>query len=79
VRHSGAQNAEVRLGQDGEGGVLLVVRDDGDGLPPDAHRRSTGLRGMRERALLVGARLEFRPVDPHGTEVRLHLPATEDA
>ena len=24
------------------GGVLLVVRDDGTGLPADAHRRSTG-------------------------------------
>jgi two-component system, NarL family, sensor histidine kinase UhpB len=78
VRHSGAKNASLSLGSDGAGGVLLVVRDDGRGLPPDAHRRSTGIRGMRERALLVGARLELRPVDPSGTEVRLHLPAKEE-
>ena len=78
VRHSGAQNVTLTLRSDGDGGVVLVVRDDGRGLPPDAYRRSTGIRGMRERALLVGARLEVRPADPHGTEVRLHLPAKEE-
>jgi two-component system sensor histidine kinase UhpB len=80
ARHSGARSAEVWLGRDGDdgGGVLLVVRDDGVGLPADAQRRSTGIRGMRERALLAGARLELRLVDPHGTEVRLQLPARED-
>ena len=75
VRHSGATSAAVRLGRDGDGGVLLVVRDDGVGMPADADRRSTGIRGMRERALLAGARLELRPGDPRGTEVRLQLPA----
>jgi two-component system sensor histidine kinase UhpB len=79
VRHSGARHAAVRLDRDEAGGVLLVVRDDGTGLPADAHRRSTGIRGMRERALLVGGRLEFRAVEPHGTELRLHLPPEDGA
>jgi len=78
VRHSGAETVRVWLGADGDAGVLLSVRDDGRGLPPDAEWRSTGIRGMRERALLVGARLEFRTVEPHGTEVRLHLPPKDD-
>jgi two-component system sensor histidine kinase UhpB len=76
IRHSGARRASIFLSRDGDS-VVLSVRDDGAGLPPDAHRRSTGIRGMRERALLVGARLEWRPVEPHGTEVRLQLPVEE--
>jgi two-component system sensor histidine kinase UhpB len=78
VRHSGARHALVRLGRDGDG-VALVVRDDGRGVPADVAHASTGIRGMRERALLVGARLDIGAVDPHGTEVRLRLPAKEHA
>jgi two-component system sensor histidine kinase UhpB len=79
VRHSGSRNAAVRLCLDGAGRVRVVVRDDGKGLPADFDQRSNGIRGMRERALLVGARLEFARADPYGTEIRLQLPAKEDA
>ena len=37
--------------------VVLTVRDDGRGLPPDALPSSHGIRGMRERAMLIGAQL----------------------
>jgi two-component system, NarL family, sensor histidine kinase UhpB len=79
ARHAGATHAEVTLRNDGEGGVLLVVRDDGVGLPEDAHRKSNGLRGMRERALLVGAHVAIGPANGRGTEVRLHVPKKEIA
>jgi len=71
ARHSGARHArlEVRVDRDR---VILRVTDDGVGLPPGAD--GTGLRGMRERALLVGAdwRATARPGD--GTEVVLVVP-----
>jgi two-component system, NarL family, sensor histidine kinase UhpB len=79
ARHAGASHAEVTLRKDGDGGVLLVVRDDGVGLPEDAHRKSNGLRGMRERALLVGADIEIGPANGRGTKVRLHVPNKEIA
>ena len=79
VRHAGASRIDVTLrgDADGGGGVLLVVRDDGVGLPANVERESNGLRGMRERALLVGANITIGPARGGGTEVRLHLPSKE--
>ena len=77
VRHAGASHVDVTLRRDGDGGVLLVVRDDGVGLPPNAERDSAGLRGMRERALLVGGNMTITAARTGGTEVRLHLPSNE--
>lgn len=76
VRHSGATSASVTLGVD-NGDVLLTVRDNGVGLDQAVPRPSVGIRGMRERALLVGAQLSLRDLEPHGTEVRLRVPPEE--
>jgi len=76
VRHARASHVEVSLGRENDG-VLLVVRDDGVGLPADAHRSATGLLGMRERALLVGGEISIARRRPAGTEVRLYLPSGE--
>jgi two-component system sensor histidine kinase UhpB len=79
VRHAGASRIDLTLrgDVDGGGGVLLVVRDDGVGLPANVERESNGLRGMRERALLVGADITIGAARDGGTEVRLHLPSKE--
>ncbi|MFJ4938311.1 HAMP domain-containing sensor histidine kinase [Streptomyces pseudovenezuelae] len=74
ARHSAADRAEVRL-QPVEGGVELLVRDNGKGLggAPDG----AGIQGMRERALLVGAVFSVGPGPGpgRGTDVRLRIPA----
>ena len=57
--------------------MVLTVRDDGVGLPAEVADDSSGIRGMRERALLVGAQLSVSAVEPHGTEVALRLPAKD--
>lgn len=77
VRHASAKRVELRLQRDRDGAVVLTVRDDGVGLPDDADQHSNGIRGMRERALLVGAQLTVRRVPPAGTEVLLRLPRGE--
>jgi len=74
VRHAGADAAHVRLAADGDG-VELVVSDDGVGVSGAAAEDSAGgIRGMRERALLIGGRLEVAPAPGGGTAVRLHVP-----
>jgi two-component system, NarL family, sensor histidine kinase UhpB len=75
LRHSGASEVMVALGSV-DGGLRLVVRDDGRGLPDGA--RGSGLDGMRERALHIGARLSVTRPDGGGTEVRLDVPLPED-
>jgi two-component system sensor histidine kinase UhpB len=71
ARHAGASEAELSLRPE-DGHVVLSVRDRGRGLH-DGQSSGTGIRGMRERAALIGATLELRNCQP-GTEVRLRVP-----
>jgi two-component system sensor histidine kinase UhpB len=72
ARHAQASTVEVSLGRD-NGEAVLRVRDDGRGLPPEAMASSSGIRGMRERAMLIGARLSLS-TPGRGTEVVLRVP-----
>jgi two-component system sensor histidine kinase UhpB len=75
ARHAGASAVEVSL-QPGAGSVVLRVSDDGRGIPENADVNGHGgVRGMRERALLVGGALAVKPARGGGTEVRLEVPA----
>ena len=73
ARHSASTRADLTLDCD-RGRLLLTVRDHGLGLAP-GNTPGTGMRGMRERATLIGASLEIRnrPCEP-GCEVRLEIP-----
>jgi two-component system, NarL family, sensor histidine kinase UhpB len=73
ARHSGARRAWVTLGWDGDGRVALTLHDDGRGFDPGTHASDSGLRGMRERAVLIGASLDVDSRPGHGTTVRLRL------
>jgi two-component system sensor histidine kinase UhpB len=74
VRHAHAREAHVALTAHASG-LELVVHDAGTGVTAHAAEDSSGgIRGMRERALLIGARLEVAPAAGGGTDVRLHVP-----
>lgn len=74
VRHAGAETATVRLASH-DGGVRLSVADDGSGI---AHgvREGAGIRGMRERALMIGAALHVTGGE-RGTEIVLDVPGEQ--
>ncbi len=61
ARHSGSEHAELRLAAH-NGGLMVTVSDRGRGLSADGGP-GTGIRGMRERAALIGATLEVGPND----------------
>lgn len=73
VKHAGASNVEVALGESG-GLLLITVRDDGVGFEPASARRGFGLVGMRERVALVEGLLEVESRPGRGTMVRAELP-----
>lgn len=74
-QHSGANLAEVVLGPALDGEVAIEIRDDGRGVHTDVDRApGLGVRGMRERALILGGRLEILPAVGGGTSVRGTFP-----
>ncbi|HEX6762775.1 MAG TPA: ATP-binding protein [Gaiellaceae bacterium] len=79
ARHADASRVQIAL-QPGRDSVVLRVTDDGRGIAaPDAFALNGhgGLRGMRERALLVGGALAIKQSSEGGVEVRLEVPAGE--
>ena len=76
ARHAHATRVDVTL-DPGVDSVVLRVVDDGRGLAPAAAGKNghNGVRGMRERALLVGGALAVKSGRDGGVEVRLEVPA----
>ena len=71
LRHAHAHEVLVALDTAADH-VVLTVRDDGRGLPEGPRER--GLRGMRERAMVIGAELDVLPGPQRGTEIVLSVP-----
>jgi len=78
TRHSEASSVEVRLRRREDGGVELLVSDDGRGFAFDEAEGGLGIAGMRERALLVGGELTIESRPGRGTTVRLAVPGESD-
>jgi two-component system NarL family sensor kinase len=74
-KHAHAHAVHITLRR--RGGVLtLAVRDDGNGFSPRTRRGGDGqgLIGMRERAKLLGGRLEVRSAPGKGTRITARVP-----
>jgi signal transduction histidine kinase/ligand-binding sensor domain-containing protein len=78
-RHAAADEIEVELRYDARQ-LRLRIRDDGKGIAPqylaiEGREGHFGLRGMRERAKLMGGRLTVWTAPASGTEIELTIPA----
>jgi two-component system, NarL family, sensor histidine kinase UhpB len=71
MRHSNASEITVSLVR-ANGGLVLTVRDNGDGLP-EQMIDGGGLSGMRERAMLIGADLDIGSAVGARVEATLRL------
>jgi two-component system sensor histidine kinase UhpB len=75
VQHSGASAVRVELSSVGR--TVLRVRDDGCGFKTNGARSNRlGVSGMRERALLVGGRLNVFSAPGEGTTIELTMGAS---
>ncbi|HCT79500.1 MAG TPA: diguanylate cyclase [Micromonosporaceae bacterium] len=72
LRHSGAANIEVSLGNTGDR-LICEIKDDGAGIGP-AVGRGMGLASMRERAARVKGTLSVTSEPGKGTTVTLVVP-----
>jgi len=73
ARHSGAKEAWVRI-RCSVAEWEFEVEDHGAGFAPQGVTQGMGLVAMRERAELLGGRLEWLKPEPGGTLVRLSVP-----
>lgn len=69
-RHSYAKNVIITLENDGDN-FILSIKDDGIGIKDinSLKRKSFGLLGIRERAILLGGSMEIRSSPGNGTEL----------
>jgi signal transduction histidine kinase len=76
LKHARAQSVEITIGLHGAW-LILRIRDDGVGLPPEGLRglHSHGLVAMRHRAAGLGGRWRLRAAQGGGTEIEVRLPA----
>jgi two-component system sensor histidine kinase UhpB len=77
LRHGEAESIELELRRTADC-VRLRVADDGCGFDFTALNQFGGIRGMRERALLIGARLEIDSAPGGGTTVMLAVDPDEE-
>lgn len=75
VRHAGARLLSVVVERQ-DGRAIAIVEDNGVGFDPErsAAAGRLGLIGMRERAALVGGRLEIESSPGKGTSVIIQIP-----
>lgn len=77
VKHSQAERASITVRYSG-GAVELEVKDDGRGIPEQFLRGSNGphlgLTSMRERATLLGGRMEVVSDPGQGTSIFVRIP-----
>lgn len=80
ARHARATRVETRLEIE-DGNIVLEVRDNGKGIrePERNGRKSLGLLGMRERALIMGGGVHISGEPGVGTTVRAIIPLEKNA
>lgn len=73
VKHANARTVRITLKENA--GIFLSVQDDGMGLLTQSSEiHGLGLRIMRNRAEIIGAKLTIEPARPFGTVVTCELP-----
>ena len=80
VKHANAKHVTVTLAGTGQGGVELIVVDDGVGFDPARTwdgQKGMGIIGMRERLRLVGGTLKIMSQPGQGTTVICSIPEPE--
>ena len=73
-RHSGAHSVAIVLEVLPTGMLGVTITDDGRGFDPDLRHAGMGMRGMRERAILLGGEVTINGEPGAGTSLGITFP-----
>ncbi len=77
ARHAKATEVEVILNIN-EGSLVLSIKDNGQGFNPDNEKKkSLGLLGMNERAIIIGGSLKITSAPALGTTIEITVSLNE--
>jgi len=71
-KHSKADRASLTARYNPAGNILICVSDDGAGL--QKKKEGLGMRGIRQRAAIIGASVNFISEPENGLMVRIEIP-----
>jgi signal transduction histidine kinase len=79
ARHAKATNVNISMREEGEE-IVLEVRDNGKGITArqSSHPKSFGLMGIRERAQVLGGKVEIHGIQGKGTTVTVRIPIRKE-
>ncbi|MEJ0103605.1 MAG: ATP-binding protein [Bacteroidota bacterium] len=79
ARHAKATNVKAELWLS-EGSICLSVKDNGEGFSGGKNGKKTlGLTGMKERALMIGGRLDIKSSPGEGATVSIVVPLYDNS
>jgi PAS domain S-box-containing protein len=78
LRHAQATSTDITM-KAGNGEFVLTIMDNGRGITEDekSGARSLGLLGMRERAHLIGGKIDVTGVEGEGTVITVQVPISD--
>jgi two-component system, NarL family, sensor histidine kinase UhpB len=79
AKHSQARSVNIHL-QKQDQKLMVLIEDDGVGIPSKTHGRNRGfgLIGMRDRVVALGGTLRIVSSQASGTRIRIMLPIASD-
>ncbi len=76
IRHAKAMEVKVHLSRL-QNAIRIDVEDNGVGFEPERMKKTTGLTGMRERALALGGEFNIESIPGKGTHINALIPLSE--
>lgn len=73
ARHSGAKTVFAKL-ESVNNKISLCIEDDGKGFDTTSKKKTLGLLGMKERAVMIGGTLTITSAEGAGTKVLIEIP-----
>lgn len=73
-RHARASSVKVKLDYEADGGIALIISDNGVGVDLENLEEGFGLFGLRERVHMLNGRVTLESAEPKGSCLEVFIP-----